>query len=58
MLTSDMVYPLPVVSDGAEEAVGVEVDGADGAVLARSDQHVLRHGHLREREGHEFMREI
>ena len=36
-----------VVADGAEEAVRVEVDGADGAVLARRDQHVLRHGDLR-----------
>ena len=35
-----------MVADGAEEAVRVEVDGADGAVLARSDQHVLGHGHL------------
>ena len=36
-----------MVADGAEEAVRVEVDGADGAVLARCDQHVLGHGHLR-----------
>ena len=40
-----------VVADGAKEAVRVEVDGADGAVLARSNQHVLSHGHLRMRAG-------
>ena len=39
-----------VVADGAEEAVRVEVDGADGAVLARRDQHVFRHGYLRRRD--------
>ena len=39
-----------MVSDCAEESVGVEVDGAERAVLARRDQHVLSHGDLRERE--------
>ena len=43
-----------MVSDGAEKAMRVEVDGADGAVLARCDQHVLGHGHLRG----EFIRKI